>query len=1048
MMEFKKKSRWLPLLVMFLTPFLLLGCIDSMGCDCDQIVKTEKGVVRGTENELARMYKGIPFAAPPVGDLRWKAPQDPEPWDGVLDAAQSADMCTQPGRMRTWHPILDEDGNIVVLGSEDCLYLDIYRPKNDDENLPVYVFFHGGSNVFGNAAAFDGSHLAGEQNIIVVVAQYRLGPLGWLQHSSLRQEEDLDCSDEDLECQAQEFEIKKNNSGNYALLDNIKALEWVQSNIADFGGDPARVTVGGQSAGASNVQKMLSSPLAEGLFRGAFLQSPGGVVVPVEEGDRRTALMLEQLEGSGDVEEIGDFLYSKSAAELVAAYRDVDVDGDGTADGTISGFADGTILFGTHVEAIFDDDYNKVPIVIGSTQSEAGDFLPLLFADSENHSTWAKAYDLFDPDFLPEETSWVDVFPSVESENAYKALNKVYSLGYKARDIDELSRMLKQRQDSVYSYLFRWGELGSASDEFATVFGAAHSMDLPLFFGANQSFFGYALTDENRLGFEAIQDVMMTYLANFVKNGSPGTVADKEWIPWSNVEGGPKSIVFDADFENAIVDMNSDEIFAADLPGLLAADMAGLAPADVGLVSYLLTTYKNDYYLNEYGYDLLSSRLQIEPSENATIDAGIHEQAGYVIEMPDAWNGDLVLYAHGYSGTAPQLSVTPPGRIRSYLINSGYAWAASSYTRNGYDIAAGVKSTDDLLELFRERYGLSELAKVYLTGHSMGGHVTARTITDIAYKDKYDGALPMCGVVGGGNELFSYQMDWGLLASYYAGVEADVPYKTDDENYGDEISAYVTAITGGALGDFPSNLNDAGNLFKTAVMYRSGGERPLFDRAFSSDAARFNAQMMTFYPLPEPFGAGYLADPVYRFDPELGNIAGNSLTLYELDAIEGISNDEEELLNDEQNGIERVAAPIEANFDGPEIMWPVNGDIDIPVLTMHTLGDLYVPFSMVQIWADKIAAAGNEEKFRARAIRTINHCNFTPQEEIEAFSALVNWVETGDIPEGDDVTNSEIVRQPEFGCTFTRPMPDLVAAGLPVRDQTVDDPEYDAVCGN
>jgi para-nitrobenzyl esterase len=205
--------------------------VDKIKYCCDAYtytapIRTKAGKVRGLQSKRARIFRGIPFAAPPVGDLRWRAPQEPPPWSGILNTTKSKDVCTQGAMTATWH----STGEII--GSEDCLYLDVYRPNSKAADLPVYVFFHGGSNRFGGGTAYDGTYLANDQNMIVVIAQYRLGPLGWFRHPSLRSGD------------------AQSDSGNFGTLDNIKALAWVQQNIAAFGGDPARVTVGGQSAGA------------------------------------------------------------------------------------------------------------------------------------------------------------------------------------------------------------------------------------------------------------------------------------------------------------------------------------------------------------------------------------------------------------------------------------------------------------------------------------------------------------------------------------------------------------------------------------------------------------------------------------------------------------------------------------------------------------------------------------------------------------------------------------------------------------------------------
>ncbi|MDH4366978.1 MAG: carboxylesterase family protein, partial [Dehalococcoidia bacterium] len=225
------------------------------------LVTTQYGKVRGGEAEgNTFVWKGIPYAQPPVNELRWKAPQDPEPWYGVLEAAEDPERCLQPAMSRTWHSL----GYNV--GSEDCLYLNIWRPQTEETDLPVYFWIHGGSNNFGGCADYDGAGIASRSNMVVVVIQYRLGPFGWFNHPALY--------DGDPE----------GDSGNFGTLDCIKALEWVRDNIAAFGGDPDNVSVAGESAGAHNTMSLVISPLASGLFHRAVSESGGMQIVSVEHG--------------------------------------------------------------------------------------------------------------------------------------------------------------------------------------------------------------------------------------------------------------------------------------------------------------------------------------------------------------------------------------------------------------------------------------------------------------------------------------------------------------------------------------------------------------------------------------------------------------------------------------------------------------------------------------------------------------------------------------------------------------------------------------------
>jgi hypothetical protein len=466
--------------------------------------------------------------------------------------------------------------------------------------------------------------------------------------------------------------------------------------------------------------------------------------------------------------------------------------------------------------------------------------------------------------------------------------------------------------------------------------------------------------------------------------------------------------------KRARIGMDTRKLTAEDLFEAASAEISGWDPNAAALVLAMLNTFPAgapEYMRNDEGYELLYARLAFDPLPDAAGYSGMHAGAGFRIELPENWTAgqsDLVMYAHGYAGDTSLLSVSPPARLRTHLITHGFAWAASSYTANGYNIASGVQSTSELLAYFKARFG--EPRRVYLVGHSMCGHVTARSITDPAYADDYDAALPMCGVVGGGTELFSYHLDWGLTASYYAGLNFSVPFDPETEFPAWQQALYGPAGDGhGDLGYIPrygsngkADLSANGQLFKTAMMYRSGGERPLYDRAFSFYADFALSQSVQ-----------WLLDPTVGMG--MGNLAGNQNTFYALDADDAAINADESGL---KNGIVRVSDP---SGDLTFQMWDVSGDISIPVLALHTLGDLYVPFSMEQIWARRIIAAGNAELFRARAIRAVGHCEFSTAEEIEAFDHLVEWLESEARPTGDDILTPATVASPNFGCAFTNP---------------------------
>jgi pimeloyl-ACP methyl ester carboxylesterase len=390
---------------------------------------------------------------------------------------------------------------------------------------------------------------------------------------------------------------------------------------------------------------------------------------------------------------------------------------------------------------------------------------------------------------------------------------------------------------------------------------------------------------------------------------------------------------------------------------------------------------------------------------------GITDGAGWRIEVPDNWNGDLVLYAHGYAGTGDQLFVQNPAFIRAHLIANGYAWAASSYRANGYVPGTGAEDTHDLVKIFRDEVGKDSDAgkkgnsgkpnRVYVYGVSMGGHVVGHMIEK--WPNAYAGALPICGVMGD-NELFDFFQDMYLVAETLVGHDPIVP--TPADYYTNPAMGWQVTRT--LLGTpYPSVLTPAGIVFKQVIENLSGGDRPVFDQGWvgpSGGDLAFNFRSAVA-------GSGREnADTIYQFDtdPELSA--------------------EEQLFNDT---IIRLTASTQER--SPQGIYNettsspyLRGNFRVPVLTLHTLGELFVPFHMEQIYARRAIDAGNADLLVQRAIRGRGHCEFLPAEVATAFEDLVNWVVDGVKPPGDDILNPAVVAAPNFGCQFTPTAHDLV----------------------
>ncbi|MDK2761931.1 MAG: carboxylesterase family protein [Sphingopyxis sp.] len=297
-------------------------------------VRTDAGTVAGTADARVISFKGIPYAAPPVGPLRWKPPEPAVAWKGVRDAKAYGNACPQPVRTEAWAQ--------VGAQSEDCLFLNIWRPKKSGK-YPVMVFIHGGSFVFGAAGVplYEGSALAA-RGAVVVTMNYRLGRLGYFAHPALTREN------------------PDGKLGNYGVMDQVAALEWVKRNIASFGGDPDNVMLFGESAGAGTVQILMGSPASAGLFHKAASQSGSGstVLAPIRGG----AVNAEMI-GQKFTDELG--LKSPTAQQL----REIPV--AEIIKARSFPFIDGKVVTMSPGESFYKNKQMRIPLIIGSNSNES-----------------------------------------------------------------------------------------------------------------------------------------------------------------------------------------------------------------------------------------------------------------------------------------------------------------------------------------------------------------------------------------------------------------------------------------------------------------------------------------------------------------------------------------------------------------------------------------------------------------------------------------------------------------------------------------------------
>jgi len=530
---------------------------------------TAFGRVQGSDDSATTgtyAWKGVPFAKPPVGALRWKAPVDPDVWSDTKTTTAFANACVQygriygPGANNTYDATIATTLNQAV-GNEDCLYLNIWRPANDDANLPVIVFIHGGSNVSGYTAdpVYDGATLAKTANAVVVTANYRLGIFGWLNIPQLK-----------------EGTNSADDSGNFATLDNVKALQFIGKNIVNFGGDPGNVTVMGQSAGAVDVYALLTSPLvvnsspklmhkAVPLSGGLSLASnlpPGSIAtlnpasVALAQGN---ALLYNLLIADGlatdnasaqayaatqTSAQIATYLRGKSPSTLLTTLLTklalLGLAGSGP-------IPEGTVLPIDPIAAINAGNYLKVPVLAGNTRDEAKlfpTFLALAPALGGVSGRLVSDATLFNTQFsynpnAPATVSidqWIPAkyLPVTTPVTGFNAetdlLNSIFFIASR----NNILNALKTQQPSVWYYRFDWDEEPAPWND---IYGAAHAFDLPFVFGnfGPSLFANVANSTANAPGRLDLSNAMMKTLSAFARTGDPNNAAlGVTWPAWPN----------------------------------------------------------------------------------------------------------------------------------------------------------------------------------------------------------------------------------------------------------------------------------------------------------------------------------------------------------------------------------------------------------------------------------------------------------------------------------------------------------------------------------
>jgi para-nitrobenzyl esterase len=493
------------------------------------------GSVQGLADEHETFgWRGIPYARPPLGAHRWQPPTELSSWSDVLEATRFGPDPWQYGFPDT---------------SEDCLYLNIWRPADATEQLPVFVWLPGGTDdgrQVPRPSVTPGAWLAARARLVVVTVGFRIAELGWFAHPALTSE---------LE--------PEGASGNYGTLDILAALTWIQRNVAAFGGDPHNVLVAGGASAGHHAFTLLLSPLATGLFHKLVVLSPRTETHEHAAGCAHAERLLHELlvEEHGSAKSALALRSRMSPREVAGFLRNVPPERLATARGSVvhEVFRDGVVIHERGFGALADGSYpNKVPVLVGTNQDEARYSLM-------RHNPWM-----------------------LDDLQLFRKVSAVASLRRHVACDQVLRQMCgTPGQPDVYGYIFRWGSAldhpSVLPDPVSSWLGAAYGMEMPfLIHGGRRSVFGAgAFNSINEEGRLALGWAMSGYLERFAYTGRPGSPAPglPDWEPWTNQPGGRKRIVLDADLVRPLIHMQQTELEGRDVDeqlSRLAAEVRGL----------------------------------------------------------------------------------------------------------------------------------------------------------------------------------------------------------------------------------------------------------------------------------------------------------------------------------------------------------------------------------------------------------------------------------------------------------------------------------------
>ena len=499
---------------------------QSIATESATLVKnTQYGAVLGTTKANSNVWYSIPYAAAPVGSLRWSAPIDPQSWSDVLDCTKAGNTAIQAGTDYS-------TGETVISGSEDCLNLDVYAPNNAS-NLPVLVYIHGGNNQTGTSSEIEGSQIVVDENCVYVSLNYRLGLLGFNALPA--------------------FQTEADSTGNYAMLDIAKALDWVRANIAEFGGDPDNITVSGFSAGGRDVMAMLISPVFEGKFDKAIVYS-GGMTVADEDNSAEiiaeaVAPLAVEDGVCADEATAKEWLLSDDQA-VVAYLKGIDA----TRLCTLMANAGIRMSVFPH---LYKDD---VVIPSAGFDTKKYNSVPILMLTGETEFSLFSAFDgyFYSPAMTSLDTTTQNLAKSFAIEygsDMYRIFNAQCSA----------EKMFANYKDSIYICQVRYGSKNSATQ--IPLMGSFHGIFVPMLTD-NHSYGSFA--DFSNAGYQNMAGVFDGYLRNFLVSGNPNGEELTAWDKWS--PSNPVSLVLDADDTNAIVTLEDTSSSYKEIIGRMQAD--------------------------------------------------------------------------------------------------------------------------------------------------------------------------------------------------------------------------------------------------------------------------------------------------------------------------------------------------------------------------------------------------------------------------------------------------------------------------------------------